>query len=151
MKLNEYLKDGADYQARATLMALQGAIGDGIQSSWNDERRTYEAEIEVDRWHNCREQGYIAYLSFYVGRKGFQLNIIWFEHRNSDNIHAVKWEQKSINPLTIANAEFGDIYKTKYDTSFSVSYDKYAEMAEWIKDQFVEFWDLHHQPPAGSP
>lgn len=135
-RLEDYLQDGANAQARATLMFLQryGTVED----SWNKEFHKYDAEIKVARWENCREQGYIVSLRTKDYRK--QLNIAFFEHRNSDSICAVKWEQCSMNTLTIDNAEFGDVYKDKYDTSHSVGYGEAESMAEWIRDQFNEFW-----------
>ena len=134
-KLENYLKDGANYQARATLMFLQRDAD--INESWNDEWKRYDAEIQVDRWENCREQGYVVILR---NKKREQLNIAFFEHRNSDSICAVKWQQESINTLTIDNAKFGDVYKDKYDISHSVSYGKAKEMAEWIIEQLREHW-----------
>lgn len=134
-KLENYLEDGAGYQARATLMFLQKDAY--IEESWNDEWKRYDAEIQVARWENCREQGYVVSLR---NKKREQLNIAFFEHRNSDIISAVKWRQESINTLTIDNAKFGDIYKDKWDVSHSVSYGEVEEMAEWIIEQLREHW-----------
>jgi len=134
-KLENYLEDGANYQARATLMFLQRDAN--IEESWSDEWKRYEAEIQIARWENCREQGYVVSLR---NKRREQLNIAFFEHRNSDSICAVKWQQESMNTLTINNAEFGDVYKDKYDTSHSVDCGKAYEMAEWIIEQFKEHW-----------
>jgi hypothetical protein len=123
MKLENYLVDGADYQSRAVLCILQ--------------RIADLPEIEVARWLNGREQGYVATL---LNLTGEQLNIAWFEHRNSDSIHAVKWEQPTMNPPTIDTAVFGEVYKNKFDTSHRVGVEKICEMAEWINDQFNEHW-----------
>ena len=134
-KLEIYLEDGANHQAQAVL-AFVKRYGH-IESSWNDELRKYEANPEVARWENCREQGYIISL---LNKKGKQLNIAFFEHRNIDSIHALKWEQWSINSLTIDTADFGDVYKDKYDTSFSVSYGEITKMADWIVEQLNQYW-----------
>jgi len=135
MKLQEYLKDGANAQARAVLMFLQQ--NDGIEASWSDEFKDYQANLELDRWHNCREQGYILSLK----HNARQLNIAWFEHRNSDNICALRWEQTSFpNPLTIDTAKFGNLYKDKYDVSHDVGYGEAHEMAEWIWKEFEAFY-----------
>lgn len=93
--LEAYLEDGANYQARAVLMFLQSRAN--IEGSWNREEGRYEANVKVTRWENCREQGYIT--SLRTKDYSRQLNIIFFEHRNSDSIHAVKWEQTSLNVL----------------------------------------------------
>lgn len=134
-KLENYLQDGANYQARATLMFLQRNAN--IEESWNAEYKIYEAEIKVGRWENCREQGYVVSLR---NKKREQLNIAFFEHRNSDSICAIKWQQESLNTLTINNAKFGDVYKDKYDTSYSVECGKAYEMSEWIIGQLTEHW-----------
>lgn len=134
-RLENYLQDGANYQARAVLMFLQNFSN--IEESWNDERKKYDAEILVARWENCREQGYVVSL---VNKKREQLNIAFFEHRNSDSICAVKWQQESMNALTIDNAKFGNVYKDKFDTSHSVGHGRVYEMSEWIIEQFREHW-----------
>jgi hypothetical protein len=126
MELINYLNDGANYQARAVLMYLQGISHDLEDPSPN-----------VARWENCREQGYIV--SIRTKNHNKQLNIIFFEHRNSDSICAVKWEQLSTNSIGITNAEFINIYKDKYDVSFSVSYGEIKEMAYWIHQQLEDF------------
>ena len=134
-RLENYLQDGADYQARATLMFLQRDAE--IEESWNAETKRCDAVITVARWENFREQGYVVSLT---NSKQEQLNIAFFEHRNSDKICAVKWQQESTNALTIDNAKFGDVYKDKYDTSHSVGYGKAYEMAEWIVGELTKHW-----------
>jgi hypothetical protein len=129
--------DGANYQARAVLAYLSRP--DGIETSWSDELKRYLAEPQVNRWHNCREQGYLVSLRSYDLRR--QLNIAFFEHRNSDGICAIKWEQVSINPITIDSAEFKGVYADKWDTSHDESYGKPAEMADWIFEELTKFWN----------
>lgn len=122
--ITQYIQDGAGHQARAVLMALQGRISD-----------TEGKDTTVARWENCREQGYIVMSSDKAGK---QLNIAFFEHRNSDAIHALKWLQSTLNTPTIDSAEFGDLYKDKWDTSHSVDGGEYQKMAEWIHEQITE-------------
>lgn len=45
-----------------------------------------------------------------------------------------------MNSLTIDTADFEDVYKDKYDTSFSVSYGEITEMADWIVEQLNQHW-----------
>lgn len=135
-KIENYNDDGANYQAQAVLAMLKG-FGN-IEQSWDDNSKRYSAEVKVSRWENCREQGYVVCLT----GKGYnrQLNIAFFEHRNSDSICAVKWEQTTINAPTIDTAQFGDVYKDKYDVSKSVGYGKIMEMTEWITKELTKFW-----------
>ena len=136
-EIQNYLNDGASFQARATLMYLQQLFP--LLDSWCDEEKRYMARTLVARWENCREQGYIVSMR---NKNHNQLNIAFFEHRNSDKIHAIRWEQGSMNSLTIDTADFGDnIYTDKHDTSFSVPYGNVAEMADWIFDEFNDFWN----------
>lgn len=135
-KLSSYMDDGANPQARAVLAYLQRY--DGIGDSWNEEFRRYDADIQVARWENCREQGYVVSLRSLDYSK--QLNIAFFEHRNSDSIVAVKWEQISINSLTIDTAQFGNIYRDKWDYSHSERVGEAMAMAIWIIDELTEFW-----------
>lgn len=134
--LDHYMQDGANKQARATLCFLQGMT---IEESWNKERSQYDAEIRVARWENCREQGYVVMLRRPDSKT---LNIAFFEHRNSDNICAIRWEQSAYpNSPNIDTAQFGDqCYKDKYDVSHSLGYGKAFEMAEWISAALIDFW-----------
>jgi hypothetical protein len=134
-KLNGYFGDGANVQAQAVL-ALLGNFE--VQESWNKEINTYEAKPTVARWHNCREQGYV--ISMHGAGYNRQLNIAFFEHRNTDNICAVKWEETTINPPTIDSEELGKVYKTKYDVSHEVRVGEVMAMAEWIGEQLTNFW-----------
>ena len=137
-ELHEYLNDGASYQARAVMCFLQR--GDNlIDASWNSEKKRHDAHVTIARWENCREQGYIVSMNSKDYQK--QLNIAFFEHRNSDNLCAVRWEQTSMNTITIDTAVFGDVYKDKYDVSHSVKWGEAMKMAEWITEQFEKFWE----------
>lgn len=137
--LSTFNHDGANRQAQAVLALVQLYLGDGIESSWNDKYKCYDAQIQVGRWENCREQGYVLYLRSKDYKK--QLNIAFFEHRNSDGIHALKWEQITTNSPNIDSAVFGDYcYSDKFDTSFSVPYTEVVTMAEWVFQEFEKFW-----------
>jgi len=142
-QLTHYHTDGANRQAQAVLAFVQYLIGDGIEESWNDEFKCYDADIEVARWENCREQGYILSLrSPKYGQN--QLNIAFFEHRNTDSICAIKWHQWSLNSLNIDTAEFGEeCYSNKWETSYDVSYGEAYKMADWIRDQLINHWVEH--------
>jgi hypothetical protein len=139
MELNNYMVDGANYQAQAVAIILRGMIGDGLEKSWNDTTKRYDASPEISRWENCREQGYVVSMR----NKSYsdQINIAFFEHRNSDSICAVKWNQITTNSPTIDTAVFGDVYKNKWDTSHDVGYGEFMQMAKWIREQFESFYE----------
>ena len=71
-------------------------------------------------------------------------SMLFRELLENAGIGSVKWEQTSINTITIDTAVFGDVYKDKYDTSHSVGYGKAYEMAEWIAEQLTKFWNKHN-------
>jgi len=127
--------DGANYQAQAVLAYLQGR--DGIEPSWSTEFRRYMADPKVSRWENCREQGYVVWMR---GRKGKQVNIAFFEHRNIDNICAVMWEQDTVNAPTIDTMVAANVYSDKWDVSHSVKHGECLAMAEWIIEQLNAAW-----------
>lgn len=132
----KYFNDGANWQAQAIVCYLQTK---NIESSWSSEYKRYMAEPNIARWYNCREQGYVIYMRSENCSK--QINIAFFEHRNSDSISAIEWEECSINPLTVDNANLGNIYKDKWDTSFSVDYKYITEMGDWIVKELEIFWN----------
>ena len=135
MLIENYMNDGANYQAQCVLAYLRDFK---IEKSWNGEWRKYQAEIHVARWENCREQGYVFMLH---NKKHDQLNIAVFEHRNSDSICAIKWIENTINAPTIENANFnGECYKDKWDVSKEFNYMQIEKMGDWIKEQFINHW-----------
>lgn len=131
--------DGADFQAQAVLAYVRFLIGDGIEESWDPKWKRYQAEIKVSRYDNQLEQGYVLFLRTPDYEK--QINIAFYEHRNSDEICAVMNKKFTLNaPLA------SDIYegmKNKHDVSCKVSMGKAIKMAEWIVLQLVEFWTLN--------
>lgn len=141
MDLNNYMNDGANYQSQAVLAFVKSNYNNILDYSWNGEHKNYNVSLQVGRWENCREQGYV--ITIRSSRE--QLNIAFFEHRNSDRIHALMWEQRTINTPTIDIAEFGDIYKDKYDTSHSVSYGEIEKMTQWISEQLMMWGKSHYK------
>ena len=115
---------------------------DGIDEAWKDDAYDYTATITD--WYNCREHGFVItmYHRGWTAKCGpNQLNIAFFEHRNTDGICAIKWVQGlSIDPPTIDTADFGDTYKDKYDISHGVNYGQAEEMAEWIIQQMTAYY-----------
>ena len=82
MKLQEYMNDGANWQAQVILIYLRQNEPFILEGTYNSELRSYEASLSVGRYENCREQGYIFSLRY----KGMQRNYAVYEHRNSDNL-----------------------------------------------------------------
>ena len=111
---------------------------DGVEPSWSDERKRYQ-DVLISEWHNGRELGWVV---MFRNAENAQLNIAFYEHRNSDEICAIKWVQNTMNPPTIETAKFGDVCKDKYDVSYFTSCGQAKDMAEWIYDQLCEHWNV---------
>lgn len=126
--------DGARAAAQAVLAYLRKGH---IDQSWCDRREMYLAEPTVARWHNCREQGYVVSLRNKALTK--QINIAFFEHRNSDSICAVVFEASTVNPPTLADIPAG-VYARKWDVSHTVAPGEAIEMADWILKTLSDFW-----------
>lgn len=128
-------EDGANAQAKAVRAYL--ASHDGIEASWHAEWKRYTAEPKISRWENCREQGYVVWMKSRDCQR--QINIAFYEHRNTDSICAIKWEQSTMNAPTIDTMP-DDVMKDKWDIAHSVNYGEPAAMASWVFDQLTEFW-----------
>jgi hypothetical protein len=135
-----YFDDGANWQAQAVACYLNHQ--DGLEGSWDDAKCGYTAKPIISRWENCREQGYVISMR---APNSKQINIAFFEHRNSDQICTIKWEQNTINAPTIDTAKFGDVYKDKWDVSASFGYAEIVKAGDWIKGQLEAFWNSNQR------
>lgn len=131
--------DGACASAKAVLALIQSGMS-GLENSWCKNKGGYLAEPKVARWENCREQGYVVYMRSDNWEK--QINIAFFEHRNSDDICAVVWEGFYLNSPTINDIPESHQYnKGKWNVDKSVSYDEIVKMASYIVEELTKFWD----------
>lgn len=138
--LQNYMNDGVNHQAQAVLALMRHFQ---IESSWDSDRKEYAAEIKVNHWFNGRESGYLFSLLHPTTFEN--LNIVVYEHRNSDAICAVKWVQGlTLNPIcTIELAKFPEgTFVDKWNVSKSVNYGQILEMVEWIKIEFEDWFKL---------
>ena len=97
MNIENYMHDGANWQAQSVLAYLRGTKDITIDKTWNKKFHKYDAGVEVGRYENCREQGYI----FSVQYKGEQRNYCVYEHRNSDDLCVVVFDAVTINTPTL--------------------------------------------------
>lgn len=131
--------DGANFQARAVLEMVRCIIGGGIEASWNDDRKCYDAEPNFTRFDNCREQGYVIYLSSKDYSK--QINIAFYEHRNSDRIYIQVNDKHTFNAPVLD--DITESMSDKWDCAFSAGWGKVSEAAKFIVDKLDEFWDAN--------
>ena len=134
------LNDGASFQAQAVMCYL--SMQSGLEASLNDLTSEYEAVFSWGRYENCREQGYCISLDNEVST----LNIAFFEHRNSDSIHAIKFYGRFLNTPTIDDAllKHESYSNDKYATDHNVPFGQPYEMSEWIMEQFLSHWEQNN-------
>lgn len=126
--------DSTGVQARVVRAYL--SAHDGLPSSYDHARKDHLVRPEITPWFNGRERGYVITLR----NRNFsrQLNIAFFEHRNTDQICAWRWEQVTMNPPTI------DTMVPKptsgYAHDHAVNVHEGHLMADWIYGQLDSFW-----------
>lgn len=134
--LDQYLQDGADYQARAVLIDLQGQLSTGRNS--NNYQDAYESHVKVARWDNQQEQGYVLTL---VNNNNQQLNIAFYTHQSIEYITAIKWKQNLKDTPNPNNSELPKNINKHYNTSYHVKYREYQKISDWINMQLLNHWN----------
>lgn len=109
----------------------------------------YYVRIETRPWYNGREGGFVLSMQRMAKEKGEPkykwLHIAVFEHRNSDNICALKWITDNgywNHPLEDQNI-FETAYgkgASKYDLAHQVGYGEAGKMAKWVFDEMATFY-----------
>lgn len=116
-RLEHYLEDGANWQAQAVLAYLRYHLdANSIVSKLTDTKdwKRYDFPyVEVGRFENCREQGYVLMVTF----KGKRRNYAFFEHRNSDELVVFISDKLTINTPSIEEI-YGDRGKFDHDMCF---------------------------------
>lgn len=121
MSIKDYsdFNDGANWQAQCVLAYLRAHL----------ERKE---NINVVRYDNCREQGYI----FFKQEENRQMNVAVYEHRNSDSICIVAFESLTKEPQ---NSDVWDFMTDKWDTTADFDYGHIVDCGKTIIDIFDEF------------
>ena len=88
--------------------------------------------VEVGRFENFREQGYVLMVTF----KGKCRNYAFFEHRNSDELVVFISDKISLNTPSIADI-YGDRGKYDYDMRFDCG--QIVECGEGIIENIKSF------------
>lgn len=116
--IENYMQDGACWQAQAVLAYVRG----NIYHLTEDKYYKTSLRIQVGRYENCREQGYVISVYFYGKKDGnpvrLQRNYAVYQHRNSDAICVL-----ISNTWTINTPGIGDMWKDKGEDPRSSDYD----------------------------
>lgn len=115
----------------------------------------YKVQFHTRPWYNGRERGVVISMSKrYGGKDDPVLHIAFFEHRNSDEICALKWQTERhywnhpVEDPEIFNVAYGGKDKNKFDVAYSVHYGETGKMAQWIYEQFAAFYGPKEEKKA---
>lgn len=97
MKLKNYMDDDANWQAQAVLAYLRSHTSWILDESYDTNRKDFLANLEVGRFENCREQGYVFTIYFKSNAKNYTV----YEHRNSDSLCIMITDVLSMNTPTL--------------------------------------------------
>lgn len=131
-----YMNDGANWQAQSVLAYLRSMKECGIEKTWNKEYHCYDAKLNVGRYENCREQGYI----FSVNYKNKQRNYCVYEHRNSDMLCVVVFDGVTINTPTLEMV-CDAMGNSKWNYTKSFDYGNIVECGDYILFDIKSFID----------
>ena len=123
VNINEYLNDGANWQAQAVLAYMQGNIFSLEKFVKYDNKVVYKAK--VGRYENCREQGYV--FSIQVGY-GNERHYAVYEHRSSDTRCVLSSDGLCMNT---PNVEF--MWKDRGENASKYDYNKGFDCGDIIK------------------
>lgn len=134
VNIENYMHDGANWQAQYVLAYLRFTKNRVIDKTWNDDNKCYDASFVVGRYENCREQGYI----FSVRYNCKQRNYCVYEHRNSDDLCVVVFDGITINtpPNDMVFEAMGDS-KWNYTKAFPCG--QIMECGDYILDDIKKF------------
>lgn len=129
--------DGAHPQAQAVLAAIRFYFGEGIESSWNSNDARYQSDVEVHRWLNGREQGYLLTMAPIRCGASQPLCIAFAEHRSSDSIIVYWWNATTYpNPPVVASMVPEHVWS---DSSRGFAAAAYDEAASFIFEKLTAY------------
>lgn len=123
--LKNYFEDGAKWQEQVVLMMLKGRLDEVTDNTYDkDYLYRYHADVQVGRYENCREQGYVFTLRYNFDQLA---HYCVFEHRNSDNICIIKLNKPTLNDIWEGK-------ESKYDVTKQFKYMEFEKTVDYIID-----------------
>lgn len=143
VQIENYLNDGANWQARAVLAVLFGKK-QKVEAKCDG----HKIEITVGRFENCREQGYVFCLRMdYRILKYYAV----YEHRNSDQL--IVLSNCNISPLNTPSADEMFCGRGKYDYDIAFHCGEIERCADYVisdmitvANRFVETEKQNYSP-----
>lgn len=133
-QVDNYLHDGANWQAQAVLAYLRSHYENVVEGSWNEDYHYYTAHFDVGRYENCREQGYIFSLRYWNGQRNYAV----YEHRNSDNLCVVVFDEMTINTPE-AKMVWNAMGDDKYNVTKKFSFGEIVDCGDYIIEDAQNF------------
>lgn len=130
INIENYMNDGANWQAQAILAYIRHHK-DNI--TYYAEHHGLKADIQVGRFENCREQGYVVRLC--VDSLVIK-NYCFYEHRNSVNISILTNNTTTLNTPSVK--EMWEGRKDKYDTDKDFEFGEIVRAGEYILNSMME-------------
>lgn len=129
--IENYLYDGAGWQARAVMCYLQDCYESILSATYTGNAwDSYEGKIGFVRYDGCREQGY----TFMLRYKDHQRNYAVYRHCISDCICVVTSDAVTETP----NGWDGKPWD-KYEHDAEFSWDEVIKCGKWIENDMKEY------------
>ena len=122
---------GINQQAKAILDYLATCAPEFAEH--DNKFNIYKVNFYTHAWYNGRETGFVISMHRFDKINFKNMHIAVFEHRNSDNICAVKWisDKMHLNNPTIEDVPV-ECYPDKWSVSYEVGYGQVSKMVDWI-------------------
>jgi len=144
MELIQNDSHSPSHQAAAVLAYVRFSLGGGIEGSWNGELKHYEAEPQVNEWYNGRERGYIVHMRSRDNNR--QINVAFYEHRSSDMICVLAFEETTNNPPTLADLPKDHPFHESSGNCTMFSVGGAMEAGDHAAQLLRDFWDETAKP-----
>lgn len=138
--IENYLDDGANYQAQCVLAYMRPRIEWAFEGLKNIKMDRYGTYVSVGRYENCREQGYVFTLHC-DNKCGYKMrHYAVYEHRNCDSIIVLISNKICINTPSVDDmwVEKGE-NASKYDYDKAFSYMDIKACSDWIIEDMNKF------------
>jgi hypothetical protein len=130
IKLDNYLYDGARWQARAVMCYLQDQVENILDKTYTGNAwDLYGGKLFITHYLNGREKGYVFSLRY----NGKQVNYAVFNHCISDCICLMRSECLTDTPDGWEGREW-----SKHDHDKEFAYDEVVKCGKWIEGDMIE-------------
>ena len=124
-RIENYMNDGANWQAQAVLAYVREHISEIDYEDFT---------ARVGRYENCREQGYVLSIRVETNERHYAV----YQHRNSDSLivlisNGICMDTPDVNFMWKDKGENA----TKYDYDKGFPYGEIVKCGEWILDDIL--------------